>query len=201
MSTTILVFQIIFLTIASIISLIYILFQLYQKLPTGGFKLTTADYIIYSVVALIFGFGTNTYYGLAAFVPLIFIKFICKKMLVPHHLKGSGRWMEVDWRRMSLRGFEKNIPKNVLAEMNKIPKDAHFIVPRIYLTLFIRIIMKRMGKEMGKGMPQGAAGVSKAQQQMALGQFSSITESILKLEKGRIEKKDFPFGVLKVTRL
>lgn len=201
MSTTIFVFQIIFLVIASLISLIYILFQMYQKLPAVAFKISTADYVIFSVVSLIFGFGTNSYYGLGAFVPLLAIKFIFKKMLVPQRLRGSGRWIEVDWRRLSLRGFEKNIPKNVLAEMNKIPKDAHFIIPRLFANIFIRLIMKRMNKEMGKGMPAGAAAISKNQQQMAMGQFASITESILKLEKGKTERKDFPFGVLKVTRL
>lgn len=199
MSTTILVFQIIFLVVASLISLIYLLLQLYQKLPSAAFQLSTADYIVFTVVSLIFGFGTNTYYGLAAFVPLLAVKWICKKVIVPERLRGSGSWIEVDWKRLSMRGFEKNIPKNVLAEMNKIPKDAHFVLPRVFANLFIRLIMKRMGKEMSKGLPAGQ--MSQNQQQMAMGQFASITQGILNLEKGKTERKDFPFGVLKVTRL
>ncbi|MES2615294.1 MAG: hypothetical protein V4591_07765, partial [Bdellovibrionota bacterium] len=149
------------------------------------------------VAALIFGFGTNSYYGLAAFLPLLVIKLVCKFALQPNKLKGSGRWVEVDWRKLTPRGFEKNVPKSVMDEMNKMPKDNHFVIPRLYMLIFIKFISKRMGKEMGKA----PAGVSQSQQQMAMGQFTSIIDGVVKLQPGKTERKDFPFGVLKVTRL
>jgi len=198
MSTFALVFQIIFLVVGSLASFVYVLIQLYQKLPKGAFQIKTSDYVVYTAVALIFGFGTNSYYGLLSFIPLLVIKFLCQKILTPHRLQGSGQWIEINWKRLSMRGFERHVPQHVLNEMNKIPKDAHFLIPRFFANIFIRLIMKRMENEMSKGMPMNA---SKNQQQMALGQFTSITESILKLEPGRTEKKDFPFGVLKVSRL
>jgi hypothetical protein len=58
---------------------------------------------------------------------------------------------------------------------------------------------------MKKGLPKQAAGMgggfSKAQQDMAMGQFTGLIDNVLKLQAGQTEKKDFPFGVLKVKRL
>lgn len=197
MDTFILIMRILFIVLGSLVSLAYILFQLFQKLPSNKFKLGTADYVVIIVVALIFGFGTNSYFGLLAFIPLLLIKFICKFSLQPNRLQGSGRWVEVDWRKLTPRGFERNVPKAILDEMNKMPKDNHFVIPRLYMLIFVKFMTRRMGKDAGK-MP---AGVSQSQQQMAMGQFNSIIESITKLQPGKTEKKDFPFGVLKVTRL
>jgi hypothetical protein len=198
MDTVILVFRILFIVIGSLMALIYILLQLFQKLPQNKIKLSTIDYIVVIVTTLVFGFGTNSYYGLLAFLPLLAIKFLCQFLLKPHKLKGSGRWVEVDWRKLTPRGFDRNVPKAILDEMNKMPKDNHFVVPRFYLLIFIKFLSKRMGKEMGGKKP---AGVSQNQQQMAMGQFTAIIDSVVKLAPGKTEKKDFPFGVLKVTRL
>ena len=197
MDTFILIVRILFIVLGALLSLIYLLFQLFQKLPQNKFKFTTADTIILISTAVIFGFGTNSYYGLLAFVPLLMVKFLCMFTLRPERLKGSGRWVEVNWRKLTPRGFEKNLPKGVLEEMNKMPKDNHFVIPRFYMLIFIKFISKKMGKETGKNMP----GVSQNQQQQALGQMTSIIDSIVKLPPGKTEKKDFPFGVLKVTRL
>jgi len=197
MDTLVLVFRILFIVIGSLVALIYILFQLFQKLSQNKFKLSTIDYVVIIVAALVFGFGTNSYYGLLAFVPLLVIKFLCQFILQPNKLKGSGRWVEINWRKLTPRGFDKNVPKSVIDEMNKMPKDNHFVIPRLYMLIFIKFISKRMGKEMGKA----PVGVSQNQQQMAMGQFSSIIDSVVKLPPGKTEKKDFPFGVLKVTRL
>lgn len=197
MDTLVIVFRILFIVVGSLMALVYILFQLFQKLPQKKFAFGTADYIVLIVAAIIFGFGTNNYYGLLAFVPLLLIKFICQFILQPRKLKGSGRWVEVDWRKLTPRGFDRNVPKGVIDEMNKMPKDNHFVIPRLYMLIFIKFISKRMGKEMGKT----PTGISQNQQQQALGQFTSIIDSVVKLPQGKTEKKDFPFGVLKVTRL
>lgn len=197
MDTLILVFRILFIVIGFLVVLIYLLFQLFQKLPKNKFKLGTTDYILLIVSALIFGFGTNSYYGLLAFLPLLIVKFLCQFILQPNRLKGSGRWVEVDWRKLTPRGFDRNVPKAMIDEMNKMPTDNHFIIPRIYMLIFIKFITKRMGKEMGNT----PTGISQSQQQMAFGQFNSLIDSVVKLPPGKTEKKDFPFGVLKVTRL
>ena len=197
MNTVILVFRILFLVAGSLTAIAYLLFLLFQKLPKASISLSTADYIVFTAVALIFGFGTNTYYGLAAFAPLLLAKLLAAVVIKPQTLKGSGRWVEVDWRKLTPRGFDRNVPRAVVEEMNKMPKDTHFVIPRFYMLIAIKFISKRMGKEMGK-VP---AGVSQNQQQLAVGQFTSLIDGIVKLPQGKTEKKDFPFGVLRVTRL
>jgi hypothetical protein len=200
MDTVIFVFRILFLVIGSLTGIIYILLQFYQKLPTLSFQLATADYIVYSAVALIFGFGTNTYIGLAAFIPLLLIKFICKKLISPSSLKESGLWMEIDWKKLTPRGFERNVPKYILDEMNKMinstPKDTHFIIPRIYAIIAVRFMLRKMKKESSK-TPKG---FTAQQQNMGMEQFTSLAQNILKLEKGMSEKKDLNIGILKITR-
>lgn len=197
MDTLILIFRIIFIVIGSLVALLYLLFQLFQKYPQLKFKLSTIDYVVLIMTSLIFGFGTNSYYGLLAFIPLFLVKILCRALVHPKKLKGSGKWVEVDWRKLTPRGFDRNVPREVLNEMNKMPNDNHFIIPRLYMLIFIKFISKRMGKEMGK-VPKG---VSQNQQQMAMGQFTSLIDSVVKLQPGKTEKRDFPFGVLKVTRL
>jgi hypothetical protein len=197
MDMVIFIFRILFLVLGSLLALIYILLQFYQKLPQEKFKLTTTDYVLLISVALIFGFGTNSYVGLGAFLPLLLLKLVLRWVLKPNWLKGSGRWVEVDWRKLTPRGFDRNVPKDVLNEMNKMPADKHFLIPRFYMLIFIKFISKRMGKDANK-VP---AGFSQNQQQMAVNQFSSIIDSVVKLPQGKTEKKDFPFGMIKITRL
>ncbi len=200
MDTVILVFRILFLVIGSLTGIIYLLLQFYQKLPSLTFKLTTADYIVFSMIALIFGFGTNSYIGLAAFIPLLLIKLICKKLISPKNLTGSGLWMEIDWKKLTPRGYERNVPKHVLEEMNKMinstPKDAHFIIPRIYAIIAVRFMLRKMKKESNK-MPKG---FTTQQQNMGMEQFTTLAQNILKLEKGKSDKKDLNIGILKITR-
>jgi len=178
---------------------VYLLFQFYQKVGKFSFSIATYDYIIFTVVALLFGFGTNNYWGLCAFVPLILVKFICKFSLNPKFLSGSGRWMEVDWRRLTPKGYDKFLPKSMLNEMNKMPKDAHFVIPKVYFSIFIYFIRKKMLGESAK--KQGGMNISAAQQNLAASQFSSIIDSFTKLNPGQSENKNFPFGILKVKRL
>lgn len=200
MDTVILVFRILFIVIGSLTGIAYMLVQFYQKLPSSAFKLVTADYIVYSIVALIFGFGTNSYIGLAAFVPLLLMKFICKKMISPDRLRGSGFWMEIDWKKLTPRGYEGKVPKHILDEMNKMinstPKDTHFIIPRIYAMIAVRFMLRKMKKESNK-MPKG---FTAQQQNMGMEQFTGLAQNILKLEKGKSEKKDLNIGILKITR-
>lgn len=199
MDTFLLILRIFFIVIGSLVALFYILFQFYQKVQSFSWKVSTPDYIVFVTTALLFGFGTNHYFGLLAFVPLFLIKLFCRSVIKPKHLSGSGRWIEVDWKKLMPKGFERVLPKAVLSEMNKMPKDAHFIIPRVYLNVFIYFIRKKIAKEMG--VPQKTMKISSAQQDMAMGQFSEIINSIVGLKQGQTERKNFPFGILKVTRL
>lgn len=197
MDTAVFVFRILFLVVGSIVGIIYFLFQLYQTLPKGKEIFSMADYVVLTILCLVFGFGTNSYYGLLAFVPALLLKLFFRWLLKPEKLKGSGRWMEIHWRKLTPKGFDRNIPKNFMDEMNKIPQDKHFLIPRFYMLILIKFISKKMNKEKNKMAP----GISQSQQDMAYGQFTAIIDSVQKLSKGRMEKKDFPFGVLKITRL
>ena len=82
--------------------------------------------------------------------------------------------------------------------MNKMPKDTRFIMPRFYLLIGLYFITKKINKESSK--VQGM-GYSAAQQQMAMGQFTELIDKVHKLQKGKTERKDFPFGTIKITRL
>jgi hypothetical protein len=199
MDTFLLILRIFFIVIGSLVGLFYILFQCYQKMQPASFKLSTPDYIVFIAVALLFGFGTNDYFGLLAFLPLWCMQLCCRYFIKPKYLSGSGRWMEIDWKKLPLKGFEGFLPKEVLNEMNKIPKSVHFIVPRFYLTIFIYFIRKKIAKEMGGS--QKSIKMTAAQQNMAMGQFSEIIDGIEKLKSGQIERRNFPFGTIKVTRL
>ncbi len=197
MTTVILIFRILFIVLGSLTALAYLLFMLFQKLPKNSFSISTVDYIVFCAVALIFGFGTNNYYGLLAFLPLLLIKVMCYFLLKPKILSGSGRWVEVNWKKLTPRGFDRNVPRQVMDEMSKMPKDTHFLIPRLYMLIAVKFINRKMSKDMKK-LP---AGFSASQQQMAVGQFTTLIDNIVNLPKGRTEKKDFPFGVLRVTRL
>ncbi len=198
MDTFILILRILLLTIGSLVAIVYFLFQFYQKVDKPIFSLSTADYIICTIIALLFGFGTNSYLGLCAFLPLLLIKFICRLALKPSKLNGSGRWMEVNWKRLTPKGYERVLPANMLNEMNKMPKDAHFVIPKIYFNIFVYFIRKKM---MGDSKKNQGMNITAAQQNMAMNQFSVIIDSFTKLQAGQTEFKNFPFGMLKVTRL
>jgi hypothetical protein len=197
MVTFLFVVRILFLIIGGLIGLCYLLFQLFQKVSVSSFSFGMIDGIVLTTVSLIFGFGTDSYYGLLACVPLFIIKILCRAYIKPNRVSGSGRWMEVNWKKLTPRGFGRNVPKAVMDEMNRMPQDNHFVIPRMYMLVFVKFMTSKMNKEMGKGM----GNVSQGQQQMAMGQFQSLIDSVVNLQKGRTEKKDFPFGVLKVTRL
>jgi hypothetical protein len=158
--------------------------------------------VVYCVVSFLFGFGTNSYFGLLSFLPLFIFKFVCYKTLVVQNLKKSGFWIEVEWKKLSPKGFERNVPKHILNEMNKMvqstPRDQHFLIPRIYAILALKIMMRKIKKESTKNL--STTGFSAQQQNMGLEQLNALSQALLKLEAGKSEKKDLNIGVLKVTR-
>jgi hypothetical protein len=100
MDTVIVIIRILLIALASLTTVGYILFQFFQRLPSTPFRLATGDYIIYFALSLAYGFAANSYYGLFAFLPLLALKFICKKTILPQKRTGSGHWVEVDWRKL-----------------------------------------------------------------------------------------------------
>ncbi|BBH54008.1 hypothetical protein JCM31447_24650 [Fluviispira sanaruensis] len=201
METLVLIFRILFIVIASLTSIIYILLQLYQKLPKVKLNFVLADYIVYSIVSVIFGFGTDSYYGLLAFIPLLLAKIAAKSWIVPNRISGSGLWIELDWKKLTPKGFDRNVSKQILDEINKMlsstPNDTHFIIPRIYARIAIAFMMRKMKKD-NKKMP---AGLTAQQKDMGMNQFTTLAQSILSLEVGKSEKKDLHIGILRITRL
>lgn len=200
MDTFLYIFRIVFFVISSLISIVYLLTQLYQKIPIAPFKLSAADYIVYTTVSLMIGIGTNSPYGLCAFIPLLLIKFICKNFINLNHLKSSGFWMEINWKKFTPKGFHGNVPKHILDEMNKVvnstPKDSHFIIPRFYAVIAIKFMLRKMKKESKKVQK----GFTNEQQNIGMDQFNKLAKNILLLDKGQSEKKDLNIGILKVTR-
>ncbi len=197
MTTFFIILRITFIVLASLVALVYILAQFYQKVSTKKIAFTTKDYVVFFTVSFIFGFGTNSYFGLLVFLPLLLISVLCQFWVRPEKIRGSGYWIEVHWKKLTPKGFGSKIPAFMLQELNKIPKDTHFVIPHLYFSIAIRFIRYKMKSTPGQ-MPKG---VSLNQQQFAMGQFHEIIERMALMGPGMTEKKDFPFGVLRVSRL
>jgi hypothetical protein len=69
-------------------------------------------------------------------------------------------------------------------------------VPRMASLMAVNFFSKNMRKNMDK-MPAQVKG----QQDLAFGMVDKISTNIKRLEAGKTEKIDLPFGILKVTRL
>lgn len=156
------------------------------------------DIIAAFAIAFLFGLGTNSYYGFLAYAPLLLAKFLCYFFIYPGKVAG-GLWMELRWRKLMPRGFEGHLPNTVLSELNKIPGDVHFVIPRPYLLVIIKIFMRNALKASPKNVAV-PMNFSRSQQDMAHEALSSLAKNIVNLKKGQIENKQLPFGHLKVTR-
>ncbi len=186
------------LTLGIIIVVIHMALQLYRGLPSKPFSFKAYDWAAIGITSFLFGIGCNSYWGLlAGLVPGLW-KVGCGIFLQAPKLKGSGRWMEVRWQKMTPKGF--NLPREMMAELSRLPTDKHFLVPRFVSLLFIRYFMKNMKSNASKqfaNLPKKGKG----QEAQALGMIEDMVSNIAKLEGGRTEQVSLPFGVLKVTRL
>jgi hypothetical protein len=181
----------------TLLAVLYVLGNMWQKVPSERLKLKTLDVALFAVVACLFGFGLNSYWGLLAFLPMIGAKVLLHRHIEKKRLRGKGRWVEVHWQKMTPRGFQ--FPREMVAQIQKIPGDQHFILPRFAGLWAINYFIKSFRKNAGKMAVQMRA--SGGQEGEALAQFEKMAANIKRLESGRTENLNFPFGVLKITRL
>ena len=180
--------------VALFMAVTYVIMQLWQKVPSLSFQLKPYDSITYGLVGFLCGVGFNNYWALLAFAPLLLIKFLSSKQLQKNKLRGSGRWMEVQWQKLTPKGF--NIPKQMATELQRLPGDTHFIVPRIASLWAMKYFMKSMRKNSNK-IPANMRG----QEAQAFEMIEKMAQNITRLDAGKTEQLSLPFGVLKVTRL
>ena len=182
------------MVIGTLLILLYVIGNFWKKLPTERLKIKALDWAMWGVVAMLFAFGTNSYWGFAACVPMILARVALHLWIQKNRVRGSGRWMEVQWTKMTPRGFQ--MPKEAMSQIQKLPGDQHILVPRFASLMAVNFFSKNMRKNVDKVPVQ-----MKGQQDMAFGMVDKITTNIKRLELGKTEKIDLPFGMLKITRL
>jgi hypothetical protein len=182
------------MVIGTLMVLLYVVGNLWKKLPAEAFKFKTHDWVMFGVVAAMFAFGTNSYWGFLACVPMILVKIVFHTWIQKNRVRGSGRWMEVQWTKMTPRGFQ--MPKDAMSQIQKLPGDQHIMVPRFASIMAVNFFAKNMRKNVDKMPTQ-----MKGQQDLAFGMVDKITANVKRLESGKTEKIDLPFGMLKITRL
>ncbi len=182
------------LTIAGLMSIIYLALQLWQPIPARGISLKGRDYFFLTVVAFLFGFGLNNEFALLAFVPLLTAKLASGYFVQKNKVHGKGRWMEVEWRKFTPKGFQ--MPSQMKNEIGRLPGDVHFLLPRFASLWAVRLFVRSVRKNASK-VPQQY----KSQQGDAFELIDRTARNISKLDKGKTEQMSLPFGLLKITRL
>lgn len=181
--------------LASLIALLFLAFQLWQRIPSQGIKIKAQDLVGMGVVATLFSLATNSYWGLTAVIPMLLAKVLSQFLIQKNKVRGSGRWMEVQWTKMTPRGFQ--IPTQLQTELQRLPGDQHILLPRRVSLWAVKYFLKSIRKNAGKApVPMRAN-----QQAQAFDMVEKIGNNIMRLEKGKTEQVSLPFGVLKVTRL
>lgn len=178
----------------ALLASVYIVMQLWQKVPTAGFQLKPYDTVTYGLVGFLFGVGLNSYWGLLAFVPLLLAKLLNAKLLQKNRLRGSGRWMEIQWMKMTPKGFQ--LPAQMAQELQRLPGDTHFIVPRFVSLWAVKFFVKSVRKNADK-VPANMRG----QEAQAFEMLERMAVNIGRLDAGKTEQLSLPFGLLKITRL
>lgn len=181
--------------LGSVMLIAFLLFQLWQRIPSEGIKFKVQDWIGLGAVGLVFALGTNSYWGLCAAVPMLLAKVLSQMLIQKNRVRGSGRWIEVQWTKMTPRGFQ--IPQQLSKELQKLPTDQHVLIPRQVGIWAVKYFLKSVKKNAGKGPVPMKAG----QQAQAFEMVERLGSNIIKLEPGKTEQLALPFGVLKVTRL
>jgi hypothetical protein len=194
------ILRVLSVTLAVIVGILYILAQLFQRMPQKGFRLQTYDYIVYGSVLLLTALGFNSYWGALAFLPLLFWKFAARFVFTPSKIRGKGRWLELRWSKLSPRGFQQ-LPRDMVEQMNRelsrIPKDTHFLLPRPVALWAIRYLLKKTQKDAAKhSIPQ-----LKGREKETFGKLEEMANGVINLEVAKSKTINLPFGVLHVSRL
>ena len=190
-----LIFKSLLGVVAVLIAILFLAFQLWQRIPSQGIKFKAQDLVGMGIVATLLSLATNSYWGLTAVAPMLFAKILSQFLIQKNKVRGSGRWMEVQWTKMTPRGFQ--IPTQLQAELQRLPGDQHILLPRRVSLWAVKYFLKSIRKNASKApVPMRAN-----QQAQAFDMVEKRGNNIMKLEKGKTEQVSLPFGVLKVTRL
>ena len=137
-----LIIKILLVTLATLLCLLYMAVQFFQKLPAKPWVLGWHDYGVYILAAFIFGFGTDSYWGLLSFLPLWGLKVLCGYGTRCRALKPQGWWVEVDWHKLMPKGFGMAVPPQLQSEMSRIPDTMHCILPWFYILIALKVARK-----------------------------------------------------------
>lgn len=130
-----------------LISVIYTLSQCWKKIPTPKINFALLDGVVYVVVSLICGLGFNSSWGLLAFLPLVAIKYLCHWLIQKKRVRGSGRWVEVEWKlyaNLEQQAFKNN--PAMYKEISRIPKQTHILIPRFAYLVGLKVLEKQLTK-------------------------------------------------------
>ncbi len=190
-----LIFKSLLGVLAVLIAVLFLAFQLWQRIPSQGLKFKAQDLVGMGIVATLLSLSTNSYWGLAAAIPMLLAKVLSQLLIQKNKVRGSGRWMEVQWTKMTPRGFQ--IPTQLQSELQRLPGDQHILLPRRVSLWAVKYFLKSIRKNASKApVPMRAN-----QQAQAFDMVEKMGTNIMRLEKGKTEQVSLPFGVLKVTRL
>ena len=196
MDTLYFIMRFLCLFLAVLGAFIYLAMLLLKKLPAESFRLKTTDFFVYTVISFCVGLGLNSYWGLLAFLPLLLLKIWFHQFTSKEKVRGSGRWMEVEWKRFTPRGFQ--FPQEAMDQLGKLPGNKHFMVPRILSLWALNYFLKSLHGQKAKS---GPVPMKPQQQQQALDLIESKVRGIRELGVASTERLSLPFGELKVTRL
>lgn len=194
MEIFLLLLRVLLLTIGLLMALVYLALQLWQPIPGRGISLKGRDYFFLTTVAFLFGFGLQNEWGLVAFTPLLAARLASAYLVQKNKVRGKGRWMEIEWRKFTPRGFQ--LPAQMKNEIGRLPGDVHFLFPRFASLWAVKLFLRSMRKNASK-VPQQY----QAQQGNAFEMIDRTVRNITRLDTGKTEQMSLPFGVLKVTRL
>lgn len=191
--------RVLLVAFAVLLAAIYIAFQLFQRIPRSNLQFAIWEYVVLALVAFFVGLGTNSYWGLLAFVPLVLWRILASQLFQPQRVKGSGSWLEVEWQKLmprGLHGAHRAALEQSMNELRRIPNNAHFMIPRFAGLWVIRYMVKRTERDMKKGLPPQLRG----REQEAIGWFQQIATKIEALQTSQQERFTFPFGILRIER-
>jgi hypothetical protein len=82
-------------------------------------------------------------------------------------------------------------------ELNRLPKDTHFLIPRPIALWAIRYLLKKTKKDASKAnIPQ-----FKGREKETFGKLEEMANGVVELEVAKSKTIHLPFGVLNISRL
>jgi len=203
-------FKVLFIIIGALVAFAYTLFQFWQKVPSLPFSLGTKDIAFIVTLGLLCGLGFNSYWGLLAPFPFILWKYAALKRFQKKYLTGAGHWMEVEWKKMTPRGFNTAQVSALSSAMGQFPQTTHFLIPRPAALFVLNLLMKKFKSQTGRyqmgayvmdGSGRQQKPLSSTEMQQGTEYLEQTALNIRRLPKGQTTSLTLIFGVLKITRL